>query len=206
MRHSTSRSVSSPLTALGALTAPVALAAFVALGVQVAACGGGKPPQTPVEPNAVTETEAKAAAPEVDKGAASTTTDTLAADAGQGTKLEATGGPGKPSGDPGRTVKDIQTKVASHRDEARACYDEGLKKHPGIEGDLVVKWVIDPEGNVVDPEVDTSKSKVLEPGVGKCVVEVIKKLKFPKSEKGFETRANYPFNFHPRTLGRDAGT
>lgn len=203
MRHTPSRSTPRPSARL-ALGAASALLAVVAVGAQ--ACGGSKPPQTPAEPSAVTETEAKAPSEEIDKGTTSTTTEGLAADAGPGTKLEPTGGPGKPSHDPGRSVKDIQTKVATHRDEARACYDEGLKKHPGIEGDLVVKWVIDPDGNVVDPEVDTSKSSILEPGVGKCVVGVIKKLTFPKSEKGFETRANYPFNFHPRTLGRDAGT
>jgi hypothetical protein len=113
---------------------------------------------------------------------------------------------GQSAEEPGRTVKDIQTIVASRRDEARACYDKGLAKNPGIEGDLDIKWVIDPQGNVTSAMVDTSKSSILEPSVGACVVEVIKKIKFAASAKGYETRAHYPFNFHPKTFSaKDAG-
>jgi hypothetical protein len=107
-------------------------------------------------------------------------------------------GPGGRSDEPGRRREDIATIVQAHRDEARACYDKGLKDHPGIEGDLDVKWTIDPQGVVTDVAVDPSKSQIHEESVGSCVVEVIKKLKFNASAKGFETRAHYPFNFHPR--------
>jgi TonB family protein len=94
----------------------------------------------------------------------------------------------------------------SRRDEARACYDKGLKEHPGIEGDLTVKFVIDPQGTVTEASVDSSKSTINEPSVGACVTDVIKKIKFAPSKGGFETRANYPFNFHPKTFGKaDAG-
>lgn len=114
-------------------------------------------------------------------------------------------GPGH-SQEPGRRREDIQTIVMSRRDEARACYDKGLKDHPGIEGDLTVKFVIDPQGTVTDASVDSSKSTINEPSVGACVVDVIKKIKFAPSKGGFETRANYPFNFHPKTFGKaDAG-
>lgn len=114
------------------------------------------------------------------------------------TKGESGPKPNGPSKEPGRTVSDIQAIIGAHRDEARACYDKGLKDHPGIEGNLDVKWTIDPDGNVTNAEVDSSKSAILEPSVQACVVDVIKKLKFAKSEKGFETRAHYPFDFHPR--------
>jgi TonB family protein len=114
-------------------------------------------------------------------------------------------GPGH-SQEPGRRREDIQTIVMSRRDEARACYDKGLKDHPGIEGDLTVKFVIDPTGAVTDASVDSSKSTINEPGVGACIVDIIKKIKFAPSKGGFETRANYPFNFHPKTFGKgDAG-
>ena len=90
----------------------------------------------------------------------------------------------------------------ARRDEARACYDKGLKDHPGIEGDLTVKFVIDPQGAVSDASVDSSKSTINEPSVGTCIVDIIKKIKFAPSKGGFETRANYPFNFHPKTFGK----
>jgi len=112
-------------------------------------------------------------------------------------------GPGH-SQEPGRRREDIQTIVMTRRDEARACYDKGLKDHPGIEGDLTVKFVIDPTGTVTEAVVDSGKSTINEPSVGACVTDVIKKIKFAPSKGGFETRANYPFNFHPKTFGKGA--
>jgi len=114
-------------------------------------------------------------------------------------------GPGHQQ-EPGRKREDIQAIIQARRDEARACYDKGLKDHPGIEGDLDVKWTIDPQGNVTDASVDSSKSTIHEPSVGNCIVEVIKKVKFAPSKGGFETRAHYPFNFHPKQFStKDAG-
>ena len=66
----------------------------------------------------------------------------------QGAKLETksqttaettTSGPKKGGSEPGRRVQDIQTIIQSRRDDARKCYDDALKKHPGIEGDLDIK-------------------------------------------------------------------
>lgn len=198
------------------------------------ACGGGasggEGSKTPSGENATGTSAAKAADPAkagddatgAGAGASSgTTTTTNLPDAGelQGAKLGSSthkeietkgdGGPKTPSGggsagEPGRTAKDIQTIVASRRDEARACYDKALATHPGIEGDLDIKWKIDPEGKVFDAEVDTTKSSILEPSVGKCIVDIIKTIKFAPSPKGFESRAHYPFNFHPRNT-KDAG-
>src|SRR5271166_6407487 len=50
--------------------------------------------------------------------------------------------------DPGRSSEDIRAIVIAHRDEARACYDKALVAHPGVEGDLVMRWTIDPKGTV----------------------------------------------------------
>ena len=108
------------------------------------------------------------------------------------------GAPGPHASEPGRSVKDIQTIILTHRDEARACYDKALKDHPGIEGNIDVKWTIDPKGTVTDIAVDEGKSEIHEPSVGKCISDIIKSIHFSVSGKGFETRAHYPFNFHPR--------
>jgi hypothetical protein len=112
-------------------------------------------------------------------------------------------GPGH-SQEPGRRREDIQTIVMARRDEARACYDKGLKDHPGIEGDLTVKFVIDPQGVVSEAVVDSGKSTINEASVGVCITDLIKKIKFAPSKGGFETRANYPYNFHPKTFGKGA--
>ncbi|HEY8042475.1 MAG TPA: AgmX/PglI C-terminal domain-containing protein [Polyangiaceae bacterium] len=100
--------------------------------------------------------------------------------------------------DPGRGPADIRAIVVAHRDEARACYDASLKDHPGIEGDLVIQWTIDPKGVVTQVSEDTSRSQITEPTAVACVAAIIKKIQFAASPGGFETKAFYPFNFHPR--------
>ncbi|MBL8610655.1 MAG: AgmX/PglI C-terminal domain-containing protein [Myxococcales bacterium] len=178
----------------------------VGLVSAVIACGGGnKQPDGPKHPDttpAGSASGAGSAAP-ISTGAAPSTT-LATEDAGAGTKLAEApkdAGASKDGGhtaDPGRSVADIQARVAANRDAARACYDEGLKAHPGIEGDLTVKFVIDPKGVVSEVTVDAAKTRILDDGVQKCVMNVIKGLKFPESPRGFETRASYPFNFHPK--------
>jgi hypothetical protein len=203
------------------------LATFVLIALAFAACGGDKKPASDATGASTPSGNGAGAPPAGDSsggGAASgptTTTTMTLGDGGdlQGAKLgssstqtidtKGTSGP-KPGGaaEPGRGVKDVQAIIASRRDEARACYDNALKTHPGIEGDLDVKWVIDPKGVVGDIAVDESKSTIHEPSVGKCVVAIIQKIKFAESAKGFETRTHYPFNFHPRMdqLKKDGGT
>jgi len=192
------------------------------------ACGGDKPEaKNPANGGGADTTASSAAPSSTDKSGSSgsgttggggdtpTTTTSNLPDSGelQGAKLgshthsevetKGDAGPKRPEGggsanEPGRGAKDIQAIVASHRDEARACYDKALAAHPGIEGDLDIRWKIDPTGAVTDAEVDTTKSQILEPSVGQCIIDIIKKIKFAASAKGFESRAHYPFNFHPK--------
>lgn len=150
-------------------------------------------------------------APAVDAGPATTTTTTLGNGGDlQGAKLTEThtvasttpgAAPTPPRGprghDPGRSPADIRAIIIAHRDDARACYDKALPAHPGIEGDLVIQWTIDPKGNVTQVSEDTSRSQITEPSVVACVAGVIRKIQFAPSPGGYETKAFYPFNFHP---------
>jgi hypothetical protein len=102
------------------------------------------------------------------------------------------------SHDPGRGPADIRAIVVAHREEARACYDKALEAHPGIEGDLAVTFTIDPRGQVIETSVDPARSQIMEPAVVDCISAIVKKIQFAASAGGFETKASYPFNFHPR--------
>jgi len=197
--------------------AAFALVAVTTSAVHLAACGGSNPPsQTPAAaPVPVAASDAGVARVAGDAGPTSTTTQALDTRGNvAGTRLTPrssvdagtdVAAPHQP--EPGRSVPDIKALLAAHRDEARACYDHALSTYPG-EGNLDVRWTIDPAGNVVNAEVDTSRSDILEPTVGSCIVAIVKKIHFAASAKGFETKAHYPFNFHPRgrqTQGGDAG-
>lgn len=174
------------------------------------ACGG---PKTPVDATKADGGPAtppsSATAPVDDAGPTTTTTDTLG-DAGSGQKLPPVastasapadagrGDGGEHTADPGRSAKDIEAMVKSHRDEARKCYDDALKDHPGIEGDLVITWKVGADGAITKIDVNAARSTITEPSVVSCVIGVIKRIKFAPSPRGYESTYNYPFNFHPR--------
>jgi hypothetical protein len=187
------------------------------VGLVLVGCGGGAAPA----PNAASPENASTAPP-ADAGANPTAestapTTTLAlADGGdlQGSKLVEThttgttpdagasdGGKPAHGHDVGRSPSDIRAIIQAHRDEARACYDQGIKDHPGVEGDLVIEWTIDPKGNVTQASLNAAKSQILESTIVSCVEDVIKKIQFAASAGGYETRAFYPFNFHPHHGG-----
>lgn len=181
------------------------------------ACGGSEPAAaTPNAPGVSTAAPGPTGDPASAASAGPTTTTTTTLGNGgdlSGSKLttsssstvQTTGSSGPTpephQQEPGRSVQDIRTIIMSHRDEARKCYDDGLKAHPGVEGDLDIKFTIDPKGNVSDAVVNDDKSSIHEPSIGACVSDVIKKIHFAESAKGFETRAHYPFNFHPKQGG-----
>ena len=201
----------------------LAVSATSAALVLSVACGGkdeAKSPAGAASGAPSSDPPASGSSGDVAASSGGTTTTQLDASDLQGAKLTSTSrtevetkgdagprpGPGGRSDEPGRKVEDIRTIVLTHRDEARACYDKALKDHPGIEGDLDIKWTIDPQGAVTDAAVDQSKSSIHEDSVGTCIIDVIKKIKFAPSGKGYETRAHYPFNFHPKTFTpKDAG-
>jgi hypothetical protein len=190
----------------------LAVAAIALAPLAVAACGGGQGnPVTPAGSAAGAGSAAPADSSVPDAGPTTTTTTTLGSGGDlQGAKLQqtttvaSTTGSAAPASsgphthDPGRGAADIRAIVVAHRDEARACYDKALKDHPGIEGDLVVQWTIDPKGVVTAVSEDTSRSQITEPSVVACVVKIIQGIQFAASPGGFETKAFYPFNFHPR--------
>jgi len=173
------------------------------MALLVAACGGQGEPVTPKLPDSPAPSPSAAAPTPAPSAGPSTTTGALAGDA-QGTKLEP-----KRRHEPGRGAEDIQTIILTRRDDFRACYDRSLKDHPGVEGDLDVKWTIDPKGDVTEVSIDEGKSTIAEPGVRKCVMDLVRKIKFAESAKGLESHAHYPFNFNPRSGGKvpaaDAG-
>jgi len=201
------------------------LATLVTLPFAGLACGGGGGAAggavTPGNgaSSAAASADPSAPAP-VEAGPTTTTTTTLGAGGDlQGAKLtqtttvaSTTGSASSPPSkgphthEPGRGPADLRAIIVAHRDEARACYDAALGTHPGIKGDLLRQWTIDPKGNVTQISQDTERSQITEPSVVACVGNVIKKILFAPSPGGYETKAFYPFNFQPRQSAPAPGT
>ena len=204
--------------ALGLLATVVTLPlAGLACGGGGAAAGGATTPENPASSAAPSTADTSAMGP-VDAGPTTTTTTLGAGGDPQGAKLtttttvaSTTGSSAAPTKgphthEPGRGPADLRAIIVAHRDEARACYDAALKTHPGIKGDLLIQWTIDPKGNVTQFSQDTERSQITEPSVVACVGNVIKKILFAPSPGGYETKAFYPFNFMPRQSVPGQGT
>lgn len=165
------------------------------------ACGA--PPKAADTPALAASGAASAPAPAPEPTSPPSTTTRLEEDAGLGTKLEP-----KRSLD-GRGAADIDAAIKAHKTETRACYDKVASKSAKVEGDVRVSWTIDPTGAVANAAVDPAQTNVGDDAVGACLVEIVKKLHFPASAKGFETPSGYKWNFKRNMeqfrAARDAG-
>jgi hypothetical protein len=87
--------------------------------------------------------------------------------------------------------------VKEQRKQVRECYEKARKDLPTLQGDLVIHFVLDPEGKVKLAELNQERSTLKSPPVAECAIKVIKSISFPPSSRGMETEANYPFNLMP---------
>lgn len=96
-----------------------------------------------------------------------------------------------------RTMEVIRKIVMDNRKAARKCYDDARKDLKDLKGDVVIHFVLDPEGKVKLAELNQERSTLKAPAVTDCVLGVIRSIHFPPSSRGMETSTNYPFNFTP---------
>ncbi len=161
-------------------------------------CGGGAgsdaPAQTPADA-ASAAAEAPADAAPTDAPADNGPTDDGEAWAGEAEakseKAPAEGGKGADT----RTMEVIAQVVKENRQPVRDCVDKAKKELPDLKGDMVIHFVIDPEGKVKKAELNQERSNLKSPSVVECAIGVIKGIKFPASSRGMDTTVNYPYNF-----------
>jgi hypothetical protein len=174
------------------------LAAFSAT-----ACGGSTPaPVTADAPSASDSAPAEAAASSKpaateDEGWVGEKTEKSDDNAAKpGTEVEPSPANGKAVAET-RTMDVIRKLVMDNRKAARKCYDDARKDQKDLKGDVVIHFVLDPEGKVKLAELNQERSTLKAPVVVDCVLGVIRGIQFPKSSRAMETSTNYPFNFTP---------
>ena len=91
----------------------------------------------------------------------------------------------------------IRKLVMDNRKAARQCYEDARKEQKDLQGDLVIHFVLDPEGKVKSAELNEERSTLKSKAVAECVIAVIRGIHFPRSSRAMETSTNYPFNFTP---------
>ena len=96
-----------------------------------------------------------------------------------------------------RTMDVIAQIVKDNRKPVRDCFDKAKKDLPDLHGDMVIHFVIDPEGKVKKADLNLEKSTLKSAAVSDCAIKVLQAVKFPPSSRGMDTTVNYPFNFKP---------
>jgi hypothetical protein len=95
-----------------------------------------------------------------------------------------------------RTMEVIAQIVKDNRKPVRECFDKAKKDLPDLKGDMVMHFVVDPDGKVKKAELNQERSSIKSPAVVDCSIKVIQGIKFPPSSRGMDTTVNYPFNFN----------
>ena len=183
---------------------PSSLFSLLLLTALSTACGGGTPaPASAADSKpAATESPAPEAkpAPAEEEGWVGEKSAKAGDDA---PKSAAAAGDAEPSPANGKGVAETRTMdvirkiVMDNRKAARKCYDDARKDLKDLKGDVVIHFVLDPEGKVKLAELNQERSTLKAPAVTDCVLGVIRGIHFPPSSRGMETSTNYPFNFTP---------
>jgi hypothetical protein len=163
------------------------------LGIFACACGGSAPPAE----TASTPSET-AAEPESAPASDAPTSAETGEEEGWSGENEATEAPPAeaPSGEAETRTKDVVMKVVlEHRDEIKACYKKAKEQLPDLKGDLVIHFVLDPEGKVKKAELNQERSTLKAPPLVDCALERFRSIQFPPSSRAMETDGNYPFTF-----------
>lgn len=171
--------------------------ACVAVAASVWACGGEatSEPQTaadvpPAEPPADTATPVDAATPEK---SADSEEGAWSGEAEAKTEKVPPGAEGKTET---RTMEVIAQIVKDNRKPVRECFEKAKKELPDLKGDMVIHFVVDPEGKVKKAELNQERSTLKSPAVVDCSIKVVQGIKFPPSSRGMDTTVNYPFNLN----------
>jgi hypothetical protein len=181
----------------------LAFPALVLVSSVLAACGGSAPaPETAAASN-----EPASAAPASDTSAAPAKSgdgwegESEAKTTGSAEAAPAPASGAKPAPNPDvvetRTLEVIQKLVKDNRKPVRECYEKARKDLPTLQGDMIIHFVLDPDGKVKQIEVDQNRSTLKAPPVVDCAIKTIKGISFPPSSRGMETTVNYPYNFTP---------
>lgn len=95
----------------------------------------------------------------------------------------------------------IAAAIEAHRDEFRLCYEREINaENPNIGGTIKTSFVIGSSGRATQAGVESSTIK--NTNVERCVVNVLKRIEFPKPVGGGVVQVGYPFKFASSAGGK----
>lgn len=101
---------------------------------------------------------------------------------------------------PGKTVvvggldrEVIARVIERHQAEIKFCYEAALQREPGLAGKVAVAWTIDPAGAVAEASV--SESTLGSAAVERCIVDRVRRWRFPAPQGGGVVEVSFPWIF-----------
>jgi len=88
----------------------------------------------------------------------------------------------------------IRDYILENSGPIRECYEKRLLERPTLQGKLVARFDIGPNGKVIGATAEgiSDRELIL------CVLNVVRKFEFEKPVSGGKLRIAYPFKFEPR--------
>jgi len=174
----------------------------VAVPLMLWACGGDaggdKPPQTAADAAPAADASGASADKPADAPAGDAKPAEAAGDEGWAGESEAKSQKAPDAGGKTetRTMEVIAQIIKDNRKGVRDCFEKAKKDLPDLKGDMVIHFVIDPEGKVKKADLNVERSTLKSPAVVECSIKVLSAIKFPASSRGMDTTVNYPFNLN----------
>jgi hypothetical protein len=88
----------------------------------------------------------------------------------------------------------IRDHIVDNSGPIRECYQKRLLERPTLQGKLVTRFDIGPDGKVIGASADGIADRELVV----CVVTAVRKFEFERPHSGGKLRIAYPFKFEPR--------
>lgn len=87
----------------------------------------------------------------------------------------------------------VMAVIRRHQNEIKYCYESRLSQRPSLAGKISVTWTIDGSGAIADAQV--AESGVDDPMVEACMLERIRRWKFPEPRGGGVVVITFPWVF-----------
>jgi hypothetical protein len=91
----------------------------------------------------------------------------------------------------------VRKVIQEHASQIRYCYEQQLALNPRLQGKVAIKWVIQPDGTVTDPQVDRDRTTLDDGKIQQCMASRITSWQFPKPKAGGIAVITYPWILRP---------
>lgn len=87
----------------------------------------------------------------------------------------------------------VRRVIQEHASQIRYCYEQELQRDPRLEGKVVVRWIINADGRVSNPQIDAGGTTMASDPVHRCMMDRIQSWEFPKPKGGGIAVITYPW-------------